>query len=77
MSAAIDQLAERIQEARKRGALFHPTNPADNWFCPDCSVFGKGGNSCWSCGTPAIEYQYVPRFGGGAQSVLQNGLEVP
>ena len=36
------------------GALYHPTNPFDAWFCRSCHVFGRGGGSCWCCGeTPS------------------------
>jgi hypothetical protein len=32
-------------------------------------VFGRGGGSCWCCGDSAVERQWVPRFGGGAETV--------
>ena len=51
------------------GALYHPTNPFDAWFCRSCHVFGRGGGSCWCCGDSAVERQWVPRFGGGAETV--------
>ena len=41
------ELEETIREARSVGALYHPTNPFDAWFCRSCHVFGRGGGSCW------------------------------
>jgi hypothetical protein len=63
-------LEERIKEARTEGALFHPTNPIDSWYCKDCGVFGKGQPVCWSCDSTDVQVQWVPRFGGGAQNVI-------
>jgi hypothetical protein len=63
------ELEETIREARSVGALYHPTNPFDAWFCRSCHVFGRGGGSCWCCGDDAVERQWVPRFGGGAETV--------
>ncbi len=63
------ELEETIREARSVGALYHPTNPFDAWFCRSCHVFGRGGGSCWCCGDSAVERQWVPRFGGGAETV--------
>lgn len=65
----IKDIEERTKEARRRGALYHPTNPSDAWFCEDCSVFGKGDEGCWSCGKEPTYTHYVPRWGGGAQRV--------
>ena len=45
------------------------TNPFDAWFCRTCHDFGRGGGSCWCCGTNGVERQWVPRFGGGAETV--------
>ena len=64
----IDKLSDTMTEARKHGALFHVTNPADAWFCTNCSVFGRDIPVCWSCGTKDVRMQWVPRFGGGSQS---------
>lgn len=66
----LEKLDKRMKDARIRGALFHPTNPADSWMCPECDVFGKTGDSCWCCGSILVEWQYVPRFGGGAMTVI-------
>ena len=63
------ELEETIREARSVGALYHPTNPFDAWFCRGCHVFGRGGGSCWCCGDSGVERQWVPRFGGGAETV--------
>jgi hypothetical protein len=63
------ELEETIREARAVGALYHPTNPFDAWFCRTCHVFGRGGGVCWCCGDSAVERQWVPRFGGGAETV--------
>lgn len=63
------ELEETIREARSVGALYHPTNPFDAWFCRSCNVFGRGSGSCWCCGDSAVERQWVPRFGGGAETV--------
>ena len=63
------ELEETIREARSVGALYHPTNPFDAWFCRECHVFGRGGGACWCCGVGAVERQWVPRFGGGAETV--------
>jgi hypothetical protein len=63
------ELEETIREARSVGALYHPTNPFDAWFCRSCHVFGRGGGSCWCCDDDAVERQWVPRFGGGAETV--------
>ena len=63
------ELEETIREARSVGALYHPTNPFDAWFCRTCHVFGRGGGSCWCCGDGTVERQWVPRFGGGAETV--------
>lgn len=60
------KLDEQIKHAKSNGALYHPTNPKDAWFCV-CGVFGRGGSECWSCESQDIYWQYVPRFGGGAQ----------
>lgn len=67
----IRALEEMIREARVQGALFHPTNPHDSWYC-DCGVFGRGGSICWACDSLDIHYQWVPRMGGGAQTVILN-----
>lgn len=73
----IKALEEMIKEARIQNALFHPTNPPDAWFCTSCSVFGKGRPVCWSCDSTEVKTQWVPRMGGGAQSVvLQPELSV-
>lgn len=66
----VANLAERIKEARDKGALFHPTNPADSYYCTECDVFGKAGEACWCCDSILIQWQYVPRWGGGAQTVV-------
>ena len=63
------ELEETIREARAVGALYHPTNPFDAWFCRSCHVFGRGGGTCWCCGDSTVERQWVPRFGGGAETV--------
>jgi len=62
-------LESRIREAREKGALYHPTNPPDAWYCDRCCVFGSGGISCWSCEKDDVQWQYVPRWGGGSQTV--------
>ena len=73
----IRALEDMIKEARVQGALFHPTNPPDAWYCVDCGVFGKGKSVCWSCDSTEVKTQWVPRMGGGAQSVvLQPELSV-
>lgn len=74
---AVTNLADRIKEARDKGALFHPTNPADNYYCTECDVFGKSGDSCWCCDSILIQWQYVPRWGGGAQTVIVEPEEAP
>lgn len=66
----IKALEVMIKEARTQGALFHPTNPVDAWYCVDCGVFGKGQPVCWSCDSTEVRTQWVPRMGGGAQSVI-------
>jgi len=58
-----------VQAARRLGALYHPTNPMDAWFCRRCQVFGFGGRDCWSCGTTALDRQWIPALGGGSESV--------
>lgn len=63
-------LEAHIRQAREQGALYHPTNPADAWYCGRCSVFGKGEMVCWSCEKDDISPQWVPRWGGGSQSVV-------
>lgn len=67
-STKINALSATMTEARKRGALFHVTNPSDAWFCEECSVFGRDSKTCWCCGTTNVRMQWVPRFGGGSQS---------
>lgn len=62
-------LESQIKKAREQGALYHPTNPHDAWYCIECSVFGRGQLRCWSCDGP-VHAQWVPRMGGGAQSVI-------
>lgn len=64
----VDALSATMTEARKQGALYHVTNPADAWFCEQCSVFGRDSDTCWCCGSKDIRMQWVPRFGGGSQS---------
>ena len=64
-----EQLDQKMKEARSKGALYHLTNPPDAWFCNECGVFGKGFSECWSCGSTNLEFQFVPRWGGGAQTV--------
>lgn len=64
----LEALEIQIKMARMQGALYHPTNPADSWYC-DCGVFGKGKeDECWACGSLELYFQWVPRFGGGAQT---------
>jgi len=58
-----------VRAARLSGALYHPNNPSDAWFCRRCQVFGRGGSACWCCGTTAVERHWIPSFGGGAESV--------
>lgn len=67
----LQKLEKQIKEAREHGALYHPTNPADAWFCKNCGVFGKEGNVCWCCDSASIEWRWVPRFGGGAETVVR------
>lgn len=69
--STIQILEQRMREAREQGALFHVTNPADSWYCKACCVFGKGGTQCWSCNTTDVALQYVPRWGGGCQTVAR------
>jgi hypothetical protein len=60
----------KIKLARINGAMYHPTNPIDAWYC-DCGVFGRGRDTeCWACGRSENElfFQWIPRFGGGAQT---------
>lgn len=64
------ELDEAVQAARAVGALYHPTHPFDAWFCPSCDVFGRGNGGCWSCGGDVVERQWLPRFGGGAETVI-------
>ena len=61
-------LESKIKAARVEGALFHPTNPQEAWYCRKCCVFGKGGAECWSCGSVEIDMQWIPRVSGGSQS---------
>lgn len=67
----IEELDAAIKRARSYGALYHPTNPHNAWFCDKCCVFGKDDLKCWVCGSTDINRQWVPRFGGGAQTVAQ------
>lgn len=62
---SVDSL--KIKEARLVGAMYHPSNPRDSWYC-DCGVFGRGETECWSCGASELNWQWVPRFGGGVQT---------
>ena len=67
--SAIKILEERMASARAKGGLFHATNPGDAYMCFSCGVFGRGGTECWSCESTEIEFQIVPRFGGGSSTV--------
>ncbi len=67
MSSSLKQIADQIGIARSHGALYHPSNPLDSWFCTSCSVFGRGETRCWSC-DGEVEFKWVPLFGGGAQN---------
>lgn len=76
--AKIEELERRIKDARGKGAMFHPTNPPDAWYCNDCNVFGRGRISCWSCDSKDLMWQYIPRWGGGAQQaqyLIEEGNE--
>lgn len=65
-----ESMAEEMTEARKSGAVYHVTNAPDSWYCTDCGVFGKGGETCWCCDSKEIRFKWVPRFGGGTQSQI-------
>lgn len=62
----LQELDIKIKHARSMGALYHPTNPKNAWYC-ECGVFGKAEEECWNCGNTELNWQYIPRFGGGAQ----------
>ena len=64
----VDDLAERMTKARIAGGLYHPTNHPETWMCEQCGVFGRGGTKCWACDSTDIEFQIIPRFGGGVQT---------
>lgn len=63
----LKNLEENIKLARINGAMYHPTNPTDAWYCT-CGTFGRGETECWFCGNTDLNWQWVPRFGGGVQT---------
>jgi hypothetical protein len=63
-------LEAAVREAKSLGALYHPTHPFDAWYCRPCGVFGRSGSAvCWCCGSESVERQWLPRLGGGAETV--------